>query len=69
MRRNRKEKRPVVFLDETWANAHDGKVCDWVKRDVITAGTLGGVRYSFFYLVDVLCQRPLIGNHLEKEHS
>ena len=24
MRQNRADKKPVVFLDETWANAHDG---------------------------------------------
>ena len=45
MRTNRTENRPVVFLDETWANAHDGKVCAWVERDAVTGGTLGGVRY------------------------
>ena len=40
-------KRPLIFLDETWANAHDGKVGDWVKRDVITGGTLGEVRQYY----------------------
>ena len=25
MRQNRVDKKPVVFLDETWANAHDDK--------------------------------------------
>ena len=44
MRRKRMERRPVVFLDETWANAHDGKDCAWVERDVITGCILGGVR-------------------------
>ena len=35
----------MVFLDETWANAHDGKACAWVEKDAVTGGTLGGVRY------------------------
>ena len=25
MRKNRSENRPIVFLDETWVNAHDGR--------------------------------------------
>ena len=44
MLKNRQEKRPVVYLDETWANAHDGKDCAWVKRDDVTGGTLGGIK-------------------------
>lgn len=44
MRKNRREGRPVVYLDETWANAHDGKDCAWVERDEVTGGTLGGIR-------------------------
>ena len=27
MMKNRQENRAVVYLDETWANAHDGKDC------------------------------------------
>ena len=46
MRGNRTDKRPVVYLDETRANAHDGNACDWVEKDVVTGGTLTGVRYS-----------------------
>ena len=46
MRANRTDKRPVVYLYETLANAHDGKACGWVVKDSITGGTLGGVRYS-----------------------
>ena len=46
MRGNRTGKRPVVYLDETRANAHDGKAGDWVEKDVVTGGTLSGVRYS-----------------------
>ena len=41
---NCQENRPVVYLDETQANAHDGKDCGWVERDDVTDGTLGGIR-------------------------
>ncbi len=41
---NRADKRAVVFLDETWANAHDGKDTAWVEKDTVTGGTLGGVK-------------------------
>ena len=44
MRRNRAEKRPVVYLDETWCNAHHGKEKAWVEKDHVTGGTLGGVQ-------------------------
>ena len=44
MRQNRIDKRPEVYLDETWANAHDGKDKAWVEADNVTGGTLGGVR-------------------------
>ena len=44
MRRNRLEKRPVVYLDETWCNAHHGKEKAWVEKDVVTGGTLGGMK-------------------------
>ena len=30
------------FLDETWADAHDGKDLAWVEDDTVTVGTLGG---------------------------
>ena len=39
---NRVDKKPFVFLDETWANAHDGKDLVWVEEDTVTGGTLGG---------------------------
>ena len=42
---NRLDKIPVVFYDETWANAHDGKDTDWVEKDTVTGGTLGGVKH------------------------
>ena len=38
MRHNRKEGRPVVYLDETWANSHDGKEKIWVENDDKVAG-------------------------------
>ena len=41
--RNREEKRPMVDLDETWANAHDGKDKAWVENDAVTGGTVGGI--------------------------
>lgn len=41
---NRTESRRVVFLDETWANSHDGKSLAWVEKDTVTGGTFGGVR-------------------------
>ena len=44
MRKNRSDKRPVVYLDETWANAHDGKDKGFCKKDSITGGTIGGVQ-------------------------
>ena len=44
MMQNREEKRPVVYLDETWANAHDSKNKAWVEQDKITGGTLGGIQ-------------------------
>ena len=44
MRRNRSENRPVIYLDETWCNAHHGKERAWVERDGITGGTLGGIK-------------------------
>ena len=42
---NRVEKKPVVYLDETWANSHDGKDLAWVEKDPVTGGTIGGVRH------------------------
>uniref|UniRef100_A0A1X7VIQ7 Tc1-like transposase DDE domain-containing protein n=1 Tax=Amphimedon queenslandica TaxID=400682 RepID=A0A1X7VIQ7_AMPQE len=43
IRQNRANNKPVVFLDETWANAHNGKDFARVKQDTVTGGTLGGV--------------------------
>ena len=45
MMRNRREWRPVVYLDETWANARDSVENMWVEDDpVVSGGTIGGVR-------------------------
>ena len=45
MRRNRREGRPVVYLDETWANARDSVEKMWVEDDpVVSGGTIGGFR-------------------------
>ena len=45
MRVNRREGRPVVYLDETWANARDGKEKMWVEDDPrASGGTKGGIR-------------------------
>ena len=33
-----------MYLDETWANAHDGKKKDWVETDTTTKGTIGRVQ-------------------------
>ena len=45
LRRNRREGRPVIYLDETWANARDGVEKMWVEDDPRTSGgTKGGIR-------------------------
>ena len=36
--------RPVVYLDETWCNAHHGKEKAWVEKDEVTGGSLGGIK-------------------------
>ena len=43
-RKNRRVGRPVIYLDETWANAHDGHMRAWIEYDPITGGTIGGIR-------------------------
>ena len=41
MKHNRTEDgKPVVYLDETWANAHDGKSRAWVEADKTTGETM-----------------------------
>ena len=43
-RRTITEKRPVVYLNETWCNAHYGEELAWVGKDEVTGGTLVGVK-------------------------
>ena len=40
MRRNRREKRPVVYVNETWCNEHLGKELACVEKDTVTGGTV-----------------------------
>ena len=45
MRRNRRENRPVVYLDETWANSHCSHERLWVESDdKVQGGTKGEIR-------------------------
>ena len=45
LRRNRRERRPVVYLDETWANVCDGVEKMWLEDDPKSVGgTIGGIR-------------------------
>ena len=44
MMRNREEKKPVVYLYETWANVHNGKEKAWVEKYTVTGDTLGGTK-------------------------
>ena len=44
MRRNRRENRPVVYLDETWANSHCSHERSCVESDdKVQGGTKGGI--------------------------
>ena len=43
MRKKRIDKRHVVYLDETWANTHDGHMKSWVEVDASSSKTKGGV--------------------------
>ena len=48
LRRNRREGRTVVYLDETWANARDGVEKMWVEDDPrAIGGTKGDIRKPF----------------------
>ena len=49
-----KRGRLVMYLDETWANAHDGKNKAWGEKDTATGGTIGRVRF-----VVTMCFIPL----------
>ena len=41
--KDRQESRPVVYHDETLANAHNGKDCTWVDKDCIIIGGSGEI--------------------------
>ena len=43
MKRNREEKKKVVYLDETWMHTHDAIARSWMEKDKVTGGTLGGI--------------------------
>ena len=52
MRQNRAEGRPVVYLDETWYNAHDGKTKAWLVKDqTCRGGTIGGPKRCVLFLI------------------
>lgn len=38
------ERRPVINLDKMWMNAHDGKDKECEEKNIVTEGTLGGVK-------------------------
>jgi len=65
MKQNWTEGKPVVYLDETWVNAHDRKNKAWVQKDTTCKqGTLGGVKFvEILYFLLIF----FIENHLEKE--
>ena len=45
LKKNRKEERSVVYLDETWVNACDSLEKMWVEDDPnVAGGTHGGIR-------------------------
>ena len=69
MRRNRTEGRPVVYLDETWCNAHDGKDKAWLESDkTCRGGTIGGPVGSGNFELHVLLKYNMtcIASHLER---
>ena len=39
---NREEKKPLVYLDKTWANAQA-----WVEKHTVTGDTLGGTNRPY----------------------
>ena len=67
MRRNRAEGRPVVHLDETWCNAHDGKIKQWLEKDpTCHGGTIRGPKgYVNFIKASILIQ-IIIASHQGK---
>jgi len=66
MKHNQTEGKSVVYLDETWANTHDGKNKAWVQKDTTCKqGTLGGVK--FVEILNLFLINFFTENHLEKE--
>jgi len=63
MKRNLIEGKPVVYLDETWANAHDEKDKAWVeKHTTCKKGTIGGVQYVeilYLFLIKFFSQKTI----------
>ena len=57
-----------MYLDETWANAHDGKVKAWVGNGTTTGGTIGGVHGFVIFLYLFLINIILTLNHPEKQN-
>ena len=51
-----------MYLDETWANAHDGKDKAWVEKDTTCKkGTIGGVQYVeilYLFLIKFFHRKP-----------
>lgn len=43
MKRNWTKRRPVIYPDEIWMNAHSEKDKAWVEKTTITGSTLGGI--------------------------
>ena len=73
MRRNRTEGRPVVYLDETWCNAHDGKTRAWVEEDKtcrggIIGGPQGSAKFTTIHSFNNIAT-IIIASHQEKENA
>ena len=48
-----------MYLDETWANAHDGKKKAWVEEDTTTKGTIGGIQgYVLILYSNIFNSKP-----------
>ena len=59
-----------MYLDETWANAHDGKDRAWVEKDTTCKqGTIGGIEFVEILNLFLIKKIFFIENHLEKENG
>ena len=45
----------MKYLDESWMNAHDRKGKAWVEQDLVTGGTMGGVKCACYTVDFVNC--------------